>query len=134
MSLDLTRLHDAIGKVADLTQDHAELQRAHGDVVVLAAQHKAELEQAQKDVDDMVALLIDAATTPAERAGLTAVAAIIVPAVEPVDVPVEAPVASVDTTVFPPAMMAPMLPMVSPVAPVAPVVTGTFLPGDPRAR
>jgi hypothetical protein len=130
MSLDLTRLHDAIGKVADLAQDHAELQRAHGDVVVLAAQHKAELEQAQKDVDDMVALLIDAATTPAEKAGLTAVASIIVPAVEPVDVPVEAPVDPVMTG----NLVTPMLPMVSPVAPVAPVVTGTFLPGDPRAR
>lgn len=119
MALDLSKLHDAIGKVADLAQDHAALQRAHGDTTVLLAQHKAELEQAQKDVDALVEQLVAAATSPAEQVGITAVAAAIL---------APAPVAPV-------APVTPMLPPVSPIAPVAPVVSvGTFLPGDPRAR
>lgn len=136
MALDLSRLHDAIGKVADLAQDHAELQRAHGDVVVLAAQHKAELEQAQKDVDALVDQLVAAATAPAEKVGIQAVADAILTQASTVgslaapEVPADAIVEPVAPVMLPTTSVMPPLVF----APVAPPVVGTFLPGDPRAK
>lgn len=90
MSLDLSKLHDAIGKVADLAKSHA-------DNSALVAQHKAELAQAQSDVDALVEQLLAAAGSPVEKAGIAAVAQAL--AVEP----------------------APGVTVIEPVAPVAPV-------------
>jgi hypothetical protein len=100
MPLDLSKLTDAVGKVAALATSHATVVAARDAAL-------ADLATAQADVDALVAQLVAAAATPAEAAGLTAVAeALVAP------VPVEAPVQ----------------PALGPV-----VIPQTFLPGDPRA-
>ncbi|MGY3589352.1 hypothetical protein [Bradyrhizobium sp. USDA 4350] len=120
MSLDLSKLTDAVAKVADLAKAHADISALVASANAARDAAVADLVQAQKDVDALVAQLLAAAKTPAETAGLTAVAAAIL-------APSPAPVAPVvfDTSVVPPA---------APVAPAAPVVTATYLPGDPRAN
>jgi hypothetical protein len=72
MALDLSKLTDAVAKVADLA-------KSHGDAVALVAQHQAELSQAQHDIDSLVAQLMDAVSTPAEAHGIAAVAAALSP-------------------------------------------------------
>ncbi|MGZ3675362.1 MAG: hypothetical protein ACXVCO_13735 [Ktedonobacterales bacterium] len=129
MALDFSKLHDAIGRVADLAN-------AHADVTVLAATHRAELDGAQKQLDDLVEQLLAAVGSPAEKHGIAAVANALSVAPAP-GVTVVAPVAPVAP------ITATVLPVVSPLeAPAAPAVApalsalgvATFLPGDPRAN
>lgn len=81
MALDLSKLSDAVTKVAGIAAANATLMAEHA--------------QAQADIDQLTASLIAATTTPAGAVGIAAVAAALVPApVAPV-VPVVAPVAPV---------------------------------------
>lgn len=111
MPLDLSKLTDAVSKVASLAASVATVA-AERDAAV------ADLAQAQTDVDALTAQLLSAATTPAETAGIAAVSAALFVAPAPVDVPSES--------------------AVDPVAPLPPlgvvVPVGTYLPGDPRAN
>jgi hypothetical protein len=119
MALDLSKLADAVAKVADLAKSHADTS-----ALVTAANAerdalRADIVQAQADVDGLTALLLAAATTPAEAAGLTAVAdALSAPVIAPAPVFVEP--FPVDAPVFIPAPVA-----FNPAA-------ATYLPGDPR--
>ena len=107
MALDFSKLHDAIGKVADLAKSHA-------DNSVLVAQHTAELNAAQSQVDALVEQLLAAVGTPAVKHGIAAVA---------------------NALNVAPAPSVTVAPAVVPVAPLplGPAVNTTFLPGDPRA-
>ena len=59
MALNLSKLTEAVTAVAGIAQMHAQL--------------KADVEQAQKDVDTLTASLIAATTDPAGAVGLAAV-------------------------------------------------------------
>jgi hypothetical protein len=98
--LVLSKLSDAVSKVASVAAE------------ALAA--RTAIAQAQSEIDALTASLIAAVGTPAEAAGIAAVADALFVAPAPVDVPSESAVA-------------PALPL-GPAVPVA-----TFLPGDPRA-
>jgi hypothetical protein len=125
MALDFSKLHDAIGKVADLA-------KAHADNSAVVAQHKAEMADAQTQVDALVEQLLAAAGTPAEQHGIAAVASALgvspapgvtpvapaTPAVAPVVTPYVAPAAPAATPT--PYVAATVTPMPAPVAPVAP--------------
>jgi hypothetical protein len=80
--IDLTKLTDAVTKVAGVAQAAANA-RAEADAI------KAALANAQADIDALAAQLIAAVDTPAEAVGLAAVAGALVPVafVAPVDVP-----------------------------------------------
>jgi hypothetical protein len=119
--------------VASLAQSHADVTSAVAAANAARDAAVADLAQAQKDVDDLTAKLVAAATTPVEAVGLAAVAAAVAvpaaPAVAPV-APVVAPVVSpavAAAVVALDAQPAPLAPAVAPAAPAA----GTFLPGDP---
>jgi hypothetical protein len=75
MKLDLSKLSDAVNKVAGLAQAHAAVSKAHADVSAerdaLLEDHKA----SQDAVDALTVSLVAAATSPAEAVGLAAVAA-----------------------------------------------------------
>jgi hypothetical protein len=90
MTLDLSKLTDAVAKVATLAASVATVA-AERDAAV------AHLVQAQADVDALVAQLLSATSTPAEAAGITAVseALFVAPALE--DAPVSPAVAPVGT-------------------------------------
>lgn len=75
MKLDLTKLSDAVAKVAGIAQAHSALTIQ---VAELKADHKA----AQDAIDTLAVSLIAAATSPAEAAGLAAVAAAVAPEVK----------------------------------------------------
>jgi hypothetical protein len=107
MSLDLSKLQDAITRVASLAADRDAAKAAQ-------AVAEASVASAQADIDALTAQLVAAVNSPAEAVGLIAVAAALV-----------APAPVVDASVTP--AVAPTLPL-GPVVPVA-----TFLPGDPRA-
>lgn len=140
MSLDFTKLTDAVAKVASLAASHADVS---SQVVAANAARDAalaDLAQAQIDIDDMAAKLIASATTPAEATGLAAVAAALVAPVSPVVAPVAPAVDPTAPVVVAPApavaVVAPA-PTGTPVAPAVAAVTSpatTFLPGDPRAN
>lgn len=124
MPLDLSKLTDAIAKVSALAVSHADLSTA-----VMVAENArdaaiADLAKAQQDIDGLAAQLLASATTPAETAGITAVAAALTAPVVPVD--------TAPAPVFVP--VAPVAPVEAPVfIPVAPKVAAvTYLPGDPR--
>lgn len=127
MSLDLSKLTDAIGKVADLAKSHASTSALVSTYNAAKVAAETALAQAQKDVDTLVAQLLAAATTPAEATGLTAVASALTtpaaPVVAPVT-PVAPAVATVVSAVAPAVQVAPVVsaaaPAVAPVAPVAP--------------
>lgn len=65
MALDLSKLSQAVTSVAGVAQAHALL--------------KAEMAQAQVDVDTLTASLLAAVTSPAEAVGIAAVAAALDP-------------------------------------------------------
>jgi hypothetical protein len=116
LPLDLSKLTDAVAKVASLASSVSSVA-AERDAAV------QDLVSAQADIDQLTATLLAATTTPAESAGIAAVAAALAVAPAPVDVPVAPAVDPV-----------PSLPALGPVAaPVAQSGT-TFLPGDPRAN
>jgi hypothetical protein len=70
--LDLTKLTDAVTKVAGVAQA-AAAARAEADAV------KVSLANAQADIDALAERLIAAVDTPAEAVGLAAVAAAVAP-------------------------------------------------------
>lgn len=118
MSLDFAKLTDAVAKVASLASSHADVSAQVSAATAARDAALADLAQAQIDIDAMAAHLIDAATTPAESAGIAAVSAALFVAPAPVDVP-----------------SAPAVAPVAPPPPLGPVVpVGTYLPGDPRAN
>jgi hypothetical protein len=136
MSLDLSKLTDAVTKVASLAQSHAVVVASHADTsgalaaaVADADALRKEIADAQGGIDHLTETLLAACTSPAEAVGLTAVAAALVAPVAPV-APVAAPI-SVDPlsvifpTITPVATVAPVI-LPAPVA--APVVTATLLP------
>ena len=109
MSLDLSKLTDAVTKVVALAASHADVS---SQVATVAAERDAAfaaVTQAQADVDALTAKLLAAAGSPAEAAGLAAVSEALFVAPAPVDAPVLPAVAAV-------------------------TALGTFLPGDPRAN
>jgi hypothetical protein len=76
MALDLSKLTDAVAKVAALAAS----------VATVAAERDAAVQavvQAQTDVDALTAQLLAAASTPAEAAGIAAVSAALVAPVAP---------------------------------------------------
>jgi hypothetical protein len=81
LPLDLSKLTDAVTKVATMAASVASVA-AERDAAV------ADLAQAQTDVDALTAQLLSAATTPAESAGIAAVSAALFVAPAPVDAPV----------------------------------------------
>lgn len=103
MALDLSRLSEAVTKVAALAASVASVASvaAERDAAVAA------VVQAQADVDALTEQLLAAASTPAEAAGIAAVSAALVVPSDPVE--------------------ASALPLGIVAAPT------TFLPGDPRA-
>lgn len=111
MPIDLSKLSEAVKGVAGLAADHAAMKSRHDAML-------ADITQAQKDVDALVAALKGAATSPAGAVGITAVAQALAPqltaaAVAPVAVaPVAAPV--VAPAVVAPAVAAPAAATVSP--------------------
>lgn len=132
MALDFTKLHDAIGKVADLAKSHASVSALY---TTVKNDGEALLADAQKQVDDLVEQLLAAVGSPAEAHGLAAVATALTVAPAPgvtVAQPVVAP-APVVTDVAPAAPVAPVAPAAAPVAPASALSAVTFLPGDPRA-
>lgn len=132
--LDFSKLHDAIGKVADLAKSHAHVSTLLQDAKTEGQKLLNEaLSAAQKEVDTLVEQLIAAVGTPAEANGLAAVAAALnVPPAPGVTVadPV-APAVRVDATGAPIAPAAPQAAVKPAVVTQVPAVT--FLPGDPRA-
>lgn len=117
MSLDFSKLTDAVAKVAALAASHGDASAAISAATSARDAALADLAQAQIDINAMADQLIAAAQTPAESAGLAAVASALV---------APAPVGPASVT-----------PAVAPVAPHAPVAgpssAVTYLPGDPRA-
>jgi hypothetical protein len=95
MALDLSKLTDAVTKVAGIAAANKALQDEHT--------------AAQADIDKLTAALLDATTSPAAAVGIAAVAAALAP-VAPASAPNAAPVAPAVQTVG----------VVSPVAPAAP--------------
>jgi hypothetical protein len=93
-SLDLSKLSDAVTKVAGIAQANANLA--------------ADIAQAQKDVDALTASLIAATSSPAGAVGLAAVSAALAPA---------APAAPVSPS---PDAAAPVAPVVAPAPAAAP--------------
>jgi septal ring factor EnvC (AmiA/AmiB activator) len=87
MALDLTKLQDAVSKVVSLASSHADVSSTVATISAARDAAIADLTQAQKDIDDMASRLIAAATTPAEAAGLAAVAQAVAPEapVNPID-------------------------------------------------
>jgi hypothetical protein len=108
--IDLTKLADAVAKVASLANAHAVLNDIHADAKGALARAmadydalKAEVTGAQASIDHLVETLLAATTSPAEAVGIVAVAAALsAPAVAP---------------------SAPVIPAAPPVAPVIPVAT-----------
>jgi hypothetical protein len=93
MTLDLSKLTDAVAKVASLAASVATVA-AERDAAVQA------VTKAQADVDALVAQLLSATSTPAEAAGIAAVStALFVPAVPEIApvIPAVVPVAPVGT-------------------------------------
>ena len=80
MALDLTKLSDAVAKVAALAAAHADVSATVASVTAERDAALADLAAAQHDIDDMTDKLIAAATTPAGAVGLAAVAAAVAPA------------------------------------------------------
>ncbi|MGM5019220.1 hypothetical protein [Tardiphaga sp. 367_B4_N1_1] len=102
MALDFSKLNTAVSKVADLAKSHAAAHAARDTAV-------ADLANAQAYIDSLATQLIAAAQTPAEAAGIAAVASAL--------------------TVAPVAVTA-----VDAGTGAAPAIRATtFLPGDPRA-
>jgi hypothetical protein len=77
MKLDLSKLSDAVSKVAGLAQSHAHMTAAHD---AMLRDHEA----AQAAIDTLAASLIAASTLPAEAVGLAAVAQAVAP-ISPVE-------------------------------------------------
>jgi hypothetical protein len=77
MSLDLSKLSDAVGKVASLAQSHASVKAGYD---ALMKEHS----DAQVSIDALTATLVAACTSPAEAVGVAAVAAALAPAPAPV--------------------------------------------------
>jgi hypothetical protein len=103
MTLDLSKLSDAVNKVAGLANQAAKHKEAADTAQATAATHKAahdaivaELQAAQTSVDALTASLLAATTSPAEAVGVAAVAAALAAA------PVAAPVAPVAPVALPP--------------------------------
>jgi hypothetical protein len=95
MTLDLSKLSDAVNKVAGLANQAAKHKDAADAANAAAAKHKAdhdallaEIKSAQAAVDTLTASLLAATTSPAEAVGIAAVAAALAPVKAP-----EAPVA-----------------------------------------
>lgn len=105
MSLDLSKLTDAVAKVVALAASHADVSSQVATVAAERDAAVAAVTQAQADVDALTAKLLDAAGSPAEAAGIAAVSEALFVA------------------------QAPVLPGVAAVTSL-----GTFLPGDPRAN
>jgi hypothetical protein len=127
--LDLTKLTDAVTKVAKLATDHAATKQAYDDAS--SERHAARVERdaaleaiakAQADIDALTSTLIAAAGSPAEATGIAAVADALFVAPAPT--------------------IAPVIPAINPAAPPLPPLAPTpkkgqsitFLPGDPRAN
>lgn len=130
MSLDFSKLHDALAKVADLAKAHASVSALVADASAARDAALADLREAQDHIETIASQLLSAASTEAEKVGLTAVAGAL--STLSTDVaPAAAPVAvqAVDAT------GAPVAPPVAPAvpAPAAAAPATTFLPGDPRA-
>jgi hypothetical protein len=79
MPLDLSKLTDAVAKVAALAQSHADVTSTVSAVSAARDAAIADLVQAQKDVDALTSQLLSAAQSPAEAAGIVAVAAALAP-------------------------------------------------------
>lgn len=134
MSLDFSKLTDAVAKVTALAASHADVSAAVTAANSARDAALADIAQAQVEIDTMAAHLIAAASTPAEAAGLAAVAAAVsVPPALPA-----APVAPANPLVIPSDtfVAAPGAPVAPPAPTIfAPAPAGTtFLPGDPRAN
>lgn len=101
MKLDLSKLSDAVTKVASVASAHtalsSECEALKAECEAYVADHKA----SQEAIDTLTASLIAATTSPAEAVGLAAVAA----AVAPVAPAPEAPVVVADAMATAPVHM-----------------------------
>lgn len=113
MKLDLSKLSDAVAKVAGVAQAHASVSAQHSALNDDYAALVADLHSSQDAVDHLTASLLAAIDSPAEAVGISAVAAAVHPDALAQDPAIAPHVAEQPT--------ATVLPSVSPVAPEAPL-------------